>query len=71
MADFAGMGYPIVTNPKGYFPVTKGVDLIKGDLLCLLLTNPGERVMMPQFGTPSGSSSSSRMILFWLSGHVR
>lgn len=52
MADFAGMGYPIVTNPKGYFPVTKGVDLIKGDLLCLLLTNPGERVMMPQFGTP-------------------
>src|SRR4051812_10385094 len=53
MADFSGMGYPILSdNPQGYFPVTQGVDLIKGDLLCLLLTNPGERVMMPAFGTP-------------------
>lgn len=52
MAVFSGMGYPIVATPKGYFPVTQGVDLIKGDLLQLLLTNPGERVMMPQFGTP-------------------
>jgi phage baseplate assembly protein W len=52
MADFSGMVYPIVPSPKGYFPVTKGVNLIKGDLLQLLLTDPGSRVMMPQFGTP-------------------
>ncbi len=52
MANFSGMGYPIVPSPKGYFPVTTDVDLIKGDILQLLLTNPGERVMMPQFGTP-------------------
>jgi phage baseplate assembly protein W len=52
MADFSGLAYPILTTPKGYFPVTKGTDLIKGDLLCLLLTKPGERVMMPSFGTP-------------------
>jgi uncharacterized protein len=52
MAEFSGMVYPIIKTPKGYFPVTTGVDLIKGDLLILLLTNPGERVMIPQFGTP-------------------
>lgn len=52
MADFSGMVYPILTTPKGYFPVTKGTDLIKGDLLCLLLTKPGERIMVPSFGTP-------------------
>lgn len=52
MVTYSGIGYPIVSSPKGYFPVTTDVDLIKGDLLILLLTNPGERVMMPQFGTP-------------------
>lgn len=52
MANFSGMGYPIVNSPKGYFPVTTDVDLVKGDLLILLLTNPGERVMMPEYGTP-------------------
>jgi phage baseplate assembly protein W len=30
----------------------KGVDQIKADLLQLLLTNPGERVMLPEYGTP-------------------
>lgn len=29
-----------------------GVDQIRADLLQLLLTNPGERVMLPEFGTP-------------------
>jgi phage baseplate assembly protein W len=52
MAEFSGMTYPITKTPKGYFPVATGTDLIKGDLLQLLLTNPGERVMMPQYGTP-------------------
>jgi hypothetical protein len=28
------------------------INQIKSDLLCLLLTNPGERVMLPTFGTP-------------------
>ena len=52
MANFSGMGYPIIASPKGYFPITTDIDLVKGDLLILLLTNPGERVMMPQFGCP-------------------
>lgn len=29
-----------------------GVDQIKADILQLLLTNPGERVMVPEFGVP-------------------
>jgi len=52
MANFIGMKYPILSSPKGYFPVSVDTELIKGDLLQLLLTNPGERVMIPEFGTP-------------------
>lgn len=45
MVTYSGMGYPIVASPKGYFPVINDVDLVKGDLLILLLTNPGERCL--------------------------
>lgn len=51
-SDFRGFRYPIIKTPKGYFPVHIGVDQIKADLLILLLTSPGERVMLPEFGTP-------------------
>lgn len=49
---FKGMPYPIVKHPRGYMRTTWGVDQIKSDVLQLLLTNPGERVMLPSFGTP-------------------
>lgn len=53
MADkFTGLQYPLVKTPRGILAKKKGVDQIKSDLLQLLLTNPGERVMLPQFGTP-------------------
>lgn len=39
-------------NSQGFFYTESGVNQIKSDLLILLLTNPGERVMLPQFGTP-------------------
>ncbi len=53
MADkFLGVPYPIVKNPLGLFRTQSGLDQIKSDLLALLLTNPGERVMLPSFGTP-------------------
>jgi len=32
--------------------VQSGIEQVKSDLLQLLLTNPGERVMLPDFGTP-------------------
>ncbi len=47
-------GYPFPldrTAPGGYFTPAYDTEVIKADLIQLLLTEPGERVMMPQFGT--------------------
>ena len=51
MAEFLGVPYPIRKTPFGFLYSQSGVDQIKSDLLALLLTNPGERVMNPYFGT--------------------
>lgn len=50
--NFAGAPYPITRHPLGVLRSQKGVNQIKSDLLVLLLTEPGERVMLPAFGTP-------------------
>jgi phage baseplate assembly protein W len=52
MANFLGVPYPITKGPLGFFRTQSGVSQIKSDLLSLLLTNPGERVFLPEFGTP-------------------
>ena len=52
MAYFEGLPYPTRKTPWGYWYSQTGISQIKSDLLCLLLTNPGERVMIPEFGTP-------------------
>lgn len=49
---FVGAPYPVVKTPRGLLAPNRGVDQIKSDLLILLLTNPKERVMLPNFGTP-------------------
>jgi phage baseplate assembly protein W len=49
---FRGFSYPIQKSAGGYFSRSSGVDQIKADLLILLLTSPGERIMLPDFGTP-------------------
>lgn len=49
---FLGCQYPLVTTPRGVLAQSSDVDQIKADLLQLLLTNPGERCMLPTFGTP-------------------
>ncbi len=49
---FLGLQYPLVITPRGVMAQKKGVDQIKADMLQLLLTNPGERVMLPTYGTP-------------------
>lgn len=49
---FQGCPYPIVKHSRGLLYSQGGIDQIKSDLLILLLTNPGERVMLPDFGTP-------------------
>lgn len=50
--SFLGAPYPLVKHPRGFFRTQSGINQIKSDLLQLLLTEPGERVMMPEFGTP-------------------
>ena len=52
MANFLGLPYPTVKTPLGYWYSQSGLNQIKSDMLCLLLTAPGERVMLPDFGTP-------------------
>ena len=52
MRKFLGLQYPIQKTVRGLLAQKQGVDQIKADLLQLLLTNPGERVMLPTFGTP-------------------
>lgn len=50
--SWEGYPYPIVKGPQGYFGGSMGINQIKSDLLILLLTYPGERIMLPTFGTP-------------------
>lgn len=52
MRIFQGLPYPVRKNTRGYFYSQDGINQIKSDVLVLLLTNPGERVMNPSFGTP-------------------
>lgn len=49
---FKGIPYPIIPDARGLFHTQSGIDQVKADLLSLLLTNPGERVFMPTYGTP-------------------
>lgn len=49
---FLGCQYPLVKGPRGLLAQKNGIDQIKADMLQLLLTNPGERVMEPEFGVP-------------------
>lgn len=49
---FVGCQYPLMKTARGIMAQKNGVDQIKADLLQLLLTNPGERVMLADFGVP-------------------
>jgi len=46
-----GLSYPLGSNlGGGYFSRRSGVDMIRDAIKQLLLTEPGERVMLPNFG---------------------
>ena len=52
MADqVKGFQFPVFKNSLGFFFSQEGANTIKGDLIQLILTNPGDRVMLPDFGT--------------------
>lgn len=50
--SFLGLPYPIIKHPLGLLRTQSGINQVKSDLLVLLLTEPGERVMLPEYGTP-------------------
>jgi hypothetical protein len=50
--DFKGMPYPLLRDARGILHTQTGINQVKADLLSLLLTNPGERVFLPTYGTP-------------------
>jgi len=50
MAKFLGMPYPLQDHARGFMHTQFGTQQIKSDMLALLLTNPGERVMLPNYG---------------------
>ena len=49
-SKFVGCPYPIAKRARGYLSTSEGIDQVKACMLALLLTNQGERVMMPNFG---------------------
>ncbi len=49
--NYFGYNPPFVGGPSGILSRQEDDKLIKNDLMQLLLTLPGERVMMPNFGT--------------------
>ena len=47
-----GINAPFVGGNEGIFSIQHDVRIVKNDLLQLIMTVPGERVMRPTFGTP-------------------
>lgn len=52
MGMIIGTPYPIRRHPRGYLHGQEGTNQIRSCLLSLLMTEPGERVMLPEYGTP-------------------
>lgn len=46
-----GFSFPVSNKGGGYLKRSSGLELVKNNLKQLLLTNRGERVMLPNYGT--------------------
>jgi phage baseplate assembly protein W len=51
MVDFYGFNPPFLGGSQNVLSRQEGTRLIQNDVLQLLLTSPGQRVMRPNFGT--------------------
>ena len=49
--SWRGIAYPVKAGEKGLFNVKTDVDLIEGNIIQILGTRKGERVMLPEFGS--------------------
>ena len=50
MAQRTSFGFPFTVNPAGRISATGGDDTIRGKIVQVLFTAPGERVNQPEFG---------------------
>lgn len=49
---YKGIAYPIIKHPQGYFhSAATDMDQVKSDLAAIILTEPGQRIFVPNFGT--------------------
>ena len=49
--NWRGISYPVKAGNKGLFNVKTDIELIKGNIIQILGTRRGERVMLPLFGS--------------------
>lgn len=47
-----GFQFPFAASSRGFFPPMTDTEVIKSNLIQLIKTEPGERVMLPDFGCP-------------------
>jgi len=47
-----GLRFPFDRTTDGYFSKMSDVDVVRSNLRQLIMTEPGERVMLPDFGCP-------------------
>ncbi len=50
MADITTFGFPFNVNKDGWITVGEDDDAIRGMIVQVLFTSPGERVNLPEFG---------------------
>ena len=50
MPDNTTFGFPFAVNPAGRINATGGDEAIRGKIIQVLFTAPGERVNLPEFG---------------------
>jgi hypothetical protein len=50
MADNTAFGFPFAVNVAGGISATGGDDALRGKIIQVLFTTPGERVNLPEFG---------------------
>ena len=48
---YRGISYPVKSGQKGLFNVENDIELIEGNIIQILGTRKGERVMLPDFGS--------------------
>jgi len=49
--NYSGISYPLKSGGRGLFDVKSGIELIKGNIIQILGTRRGQRVMLPEFGS--------------------